>query len=115
MHFTVVNYTRRGRGDSGDTHPYAVEREIEDIDALISEVGGSAHLFGASSGGALALEAAAAGLAIDQIAVYEVPYLIDDEAAQRWSEYVDGAGPRQFADGQRGDAIGAVHAPGRLV
>lgn len=72
-HFTVVNYARRGRGDSGDTQPYAVEREIEDIDALISEAGGSAHLFGASSGGALALEAAAAGLAIDRIAVYEVP------------------------------------------
>ncbi len=103
-HFTVVNYARRGRGDSGDTHPYAVEREIEDIDALISEAGGSAHLFGASSGGALALEAAAAGLAIDQLAVYEVPYLIDDEATQQWSEYVDRL-TVALADGRRGDAI----------
>ena len=62
-HFTVYNYARRGRGASGFTEPYAVEREIEDLDALIAEAGGSAHLFGASSGGALALEAAAAGSA----------------------------------------------------
>jgi pimeloyl-ACP methyl ester carboxylesterase len=102
-HFTVVNYARRGRGDSGGTSPYAVEREIEDIDALISEAGGSAHLFGASSGGALALEAAA-GLAIDRIAVYEVPYLLDVEAAQQWSEYVDRLAAA-LTDGRRGDAI----------
>src|SRR5215217_3359647 len=72
-HFTVYNYARRGRGASGFTEPYAVEREIEDLDALIAEAGGSAHVFGASSGGALALEAAAAGSAIDTIAVWEVP------------------------------------------
>lgn len=75
-HFTVYNYARRGRGASGFTEPYAVEREIEDLDALIAEAGGSAHLFGASSGGALALEAAAAGSAIDTIAVWEVPYAV---------------------------------------
>src|SRR5215469_7427537 len=57
-HFTVFNYDRRGRGDSGDTLPYAVEREIEDIDALIDAAGGSAFVFGNSSGAALALEAA---------------------------------------------------------
>src|SRR5258706_174575 len=57
--FTVLNYDRRGRGASGDTQPYAVEREVEDLDALISEVGGSARVFGYSSGGNLALEAAA--------------------------------------------------------
>lgn len=65
--FTVYNYDRRGRADSGDTLPYAVEREIEDIDALIAEAGGSAHLHGVSSGGALALEAAAAGVAVDKV------------------------------------------------
>lgn len=65
--FTVVNYRRRGRGDSGDTEPYAVQREIEDLAAVIDANGGRAHLFGASSGGALALEAAAAGLPIDRI------------------------------------------------
>jgi pimeloyl-ACP methyl ester carboxylesterase len=81
-----------------------VEREIEDIDALISEAGGSAHLFGASSGGALALEAAAAGLAIDRIAVYEVPYTSDDAAAQHWPEYVDQLSAI-LADDGRADAI----------
>jgi pimeloyl-ACP methyl ester carboxylesterase len=74
--FTVYNYARRGRGDSGDTLPYAVEREIEDIEVLIARAGGSARPFGVSSGGALVLEAAATGLAIDKIAVYEVPYCI---------------------------------------
>src|SRR5207249_689505 len=57
--FTVFMYDRRGRGDSGDTAPYAVEREIEDLDALIREAGGSAFVFAISSGAALALEAAA--------------------------------------------------------
>jgi alpha/beta hydrolase family protein len=102
--FTVFNYARRGRGDSGDTAPYAVEREIEDIDALIGEAGGAAQLFGASSGGALVLEAAAAGLAVDRIAVYEVPYMDNDQDAQQWSEYVDRL-TAALADGQRGDAI----------
>lgn len=60
--FTVVNYRRRGRGDSGDVAPYAVQREVEDLAAVIDAVGGRAHVFGASTGGALALEAAAAGL-----------------------------------------------------
>src|SRR5436309_1329240 len=60
--FTVFHYDRRGRGDSGDTLPYAVEREVEDIAALIDEAGGQAHLFGMSSGGALGLVAAASGL-----------------------------------------------------
>jgi hypothetical protein len=73
-HFTVYNFIRRGRGDSGDTQPYAVEREIEDIAALIAEAGESAHVFGASSGGMFAWEAAAAGLAVGRVAVYEVLY-----------------------------------------
>ena len=103
-HFTVFNYARRGRGDSGDTAPYAVEREIEDIEALISEAGGSAHLYGVSSGGALALEAAAAGLAIDKLAVYDVPYSVGDDAAQRWRAYVEQLG-RLLAEDRRGDAV----------
>ena len=63
-HFTVFTYDRRGRGDSTDTAPYAVEREIEDLDAVIAEAGGSAYVFGLSSGAALALEAAARGSAV---------------------------------------------------
>jgi pimeloyl-ACP methyl ester carboxylesterase len=76
--FTVYNYDRRGRGESGDTAPYAVQREIDDLDAMISEAGGQASVFGGSSGGALVLEAAAAGSAITRLAVFEPPYVTDE-------------------------------------
>ncbi|MFD7744896.1 alpha/beta fold hydrolase [Streptomyces sp. NPDC059698] len=75
-HFTVVNYDRRGRGASADGSAYAVEREIEDIAALIDQVGGSASLFGSSSGAVLALRAAAAGLKVNKLAVYEPPFSV---------------------------------------
>jgi pimeloyl-ACP methyl ester carboxylesterase len=75
--FTVLNYDRRGRGDSGDTGPYAVEREIEDLEALIAAAGGSASVWGWSSGGVLALRAAAAGVGIERVAVYETPFMVD--------------------------------------
>jgi pimeloyl-ACP methyl ester carboxylesterase len=71
--FTVFNYDRRGRGDSGDTLPYAIEREIEDLEALIQEAGGSTLVFGYSSGATLALRAAAHGLDISQLALYDPP------------------------------------------
>jgi pimeloyl-ACP methyl ester carboxylesterase len=103
-HFTAYNYNRRGRGESGDTLPYAVEREVEDIEALVAEAGGSAHLYGVSSGGALALEAAAAGVAIDRLAVYEVPYNMADDWPQRWQEYVEQLGA-VLDEGRRGDAL----------
>src|SRR6266536_4532980 len=77
-HFTVYNYDRRGRGESDDTQPYAVEREIEDIDALIQEAGGSAFVFGGSSGGVLTLDAAAHGSNITKLAIYEPPFVVDD-------------------------------------
>jgi len=72
-HFSVFNYDRRGRGESGDGEPYAIEREIEDLGALIAEAGGSARVFGYSSGAILALRAAAQGFAISQLALYEPP------------------------------------------
>ena len=75
QHFTVYMYDRRGRGESGDRQPYAKEREVEDLAALIQEAGGWAFLLGLSSGGALALEAAASGLAIRKVAVYEPPFI----------------------------------------
>jgi pimeloyl-ACP methyl ester carboxylesterase len=103
-HFTAYNYNRRGRGESGDTLPYAVEREIEDIEALVAEAGGSAHVYGVSSGGALALEAAAAGIAIDKLAVYEVPYNMADDWPQRWREYVEQL-EAVLDEGRRGDAL----------
>ena len=76
--FTVLNYDRRGRGDSGDTAPYAVEREIEDIAALIAAAGGSVSLFGHSSGATLALKAAAAGLPVTRLVLYEPPFRTGD-------------------------------------
>jgi pimeloyl-ACP methyl ester carboxylesterase len=102
--FTVYNYARRGRGQSGDTTPYALEREIEDLDALIAQAGGSAHLYGVSSGGALALEAAAAGSAVERVAVYEVPYNLADDWPARWSAYRESL-DAAIAEDRRGDAI----------
>jgi len=77
QNFTVYNYDRRGRGESGDTQPYAVEREIEDIKALVNEAGGAACLYGTSSGAALALDAAASGLNITKLALWEPPYILE--------------------------------------
>lgn len=85
--FGVVTYRRRGRGDSGDTNPYSVQCEVDDLAAVIEAAGERAHLFGASSGGALALRAAATGLPIDRVAVHEVPYLIGDEMLTAWRVY----------------------------
>ena len=76
--FSVFNYDRRGRGPSGDTQPYAIEREIEDIDAVIGAAGGSAGLYGTSSGAALALLATAAGSPVTKLALWEPPYIVDD-------------------------------------
>lgn len=72
--FTVYEYDRRGRGDSGDTAPYAVDREVEDLAAVVAAADGPVRVFGHSSGAALALEAAAGGVAIDRMVVYEPPY-----------------------------------------
>ncbi|MFC4396504.1 alpha/beta fold hydrolase [Arthrobacter sedimenti] len=72
--FTVYFYDRRGRGDSGDTRPYSVEREIEDLAAVITHAGGDPYVYGISSGAALALEAAAAGIPMRKLATYEAPY-----------------------------------------
>ena len=80
--FTVFNYDRRGRGGSGDTLPYAVEREVEDLEALIEEAGGSASVFGYSSGAVLALRAAAHGLTIPRLALYDPPVSADGGAGR---------------------------------
>ena len=81
--FTVVNYDRRGRGDSGDTQPYAVERELEDLTALLEIAGGSAMVFGGSSGAGLALQAAPQNRAISKLAVWEPPYHVDASAPRQ--------------------------------
>jgi pimeloyl-ACP methyl ester carboxylesterase len=73
--FTVISYDRRGRGDSTDTQPYSVEKEIDDIHALIDELGGTAYLYGHSSGAVLALLAAEKlGKKVPKMALYEVPH-----------------------------------------
>jgi len=100
--FTTYNYDRRGRGDSGDTAPYAVEREIEDIEAVIALAGGKAHLYGSSSGAALALEAAAAGAPVDKLVLWEPPYNVDPDGRPPADsvEQLD----RMVAEGRRSDA-----------
>src|SRR5713226_1627348 len=104
-HFTVYNYERRGRGESGDTRPYAVEREVEDIEALIDEAGGAAYLYGHSSGAALALEAAIKlGGKVKKLAMYEAPYNDDAEAQRAWKEYIKQLTELLAAD-RRGDAV----------
>ncbi|WP_152392994.1 alpha/beta fold hydrolase [Paenibacillus guangzhouensis] len=102
-HFTVLNYDRRGRGDSGDTAPYAVEREIEDIEALINESGGSAFVFGMSSGGVLALDAARK-LAIAKLALYEPPFVVDNTRPPLPNGYLKQL-KELTASGRRGDAV----------
>jgi pimeloyl-ACP methyl ester carboxylesterase len=104
-HFTVFGYDRRGRGSSGDTPPYAAEREIEDIDSLIDQAGGSAFLYGHSSGGTLAIQAAVRlGGRVSKIAIYEAPHNGDPAAQQAWSGYL--AELREaLAKGRGGDAV----------
>ncbi len=104
--FTVLNYDRRGRGASGDTQPYGVDREVEDLGALIREVGGAARVFGYSSGGTLALEAAARGLNITKLALYEAPFMVGDDASRpRPSKEMAGQLASLVASGRRGDAV----------
>jgi pimeloyl-ACP methyl ester carboxylesterase len=102
--FTVLNYDRRGRGDSGDTPPYSVQREIEDIAALIAEAGGSAALFGYSSGATLALKAAADGLPITKLALYDPPFVVDDSRPLLPASFAEQLA-KLIAAGRRGDAV----------
>jgi len=105
-HFTVIHYDRRGRGDSTDTKPYALEREIEDIEAIIGDIGGSACLYGISSGAALALEAALQlGDKVKKLAMYEAPYNDDPTAQQAWRDYIKQLRELLAAD-RKGDAVG---------
>lgn len=102
-HFTVFTYDRRGRGDSGNTKTYSVEREIEDIGALLSEAGGAAFVWGMSSGAALALEAATRLRGIKKLALYEAPFIVDGSRATTENDWVR-IGDAVAAD-RRGDAV----------
>jgi pimeloyl-ACP methyl ester carboxylesterase len=103
-HFTVYNYDRRGRGDSGDTQPFAKEREIEDLQALVEDAGGKAIVLGFSSGSAVVLDAAAVTPGITKVAVYEPPFIIDDSRPPLPVDYVAHLN-KLVADGKRGEAI----------
>lgn len=102
--FTVVNYDRRGRGDSGDTGTYAVSREVEDLQAVMNAVGGSAYVWGMSSGAALALEAAASGLPIVRLALYEPPYVAGFQQNELPKDY-EGQLRKLVEEGRRDDAV----------
>ena len=102
--FTVINYDRRGRGDSGDTPPYAVEREVEDVGALIAEAGGQASVYGHSSGAVLALHAAAHGLPVARLVMHEPPFAPDRDEERRTSREYGERLRTILAEGRRGDA-----------
>lgn len=102
--FTVYTYDRRGRGESGDTPPYAVAREVEDLAAVIEEAGGSAYACGISSGAALALEAAASGLPITKLALYEPPFNVDPADVEQERAYTAQLN-ELLAAGRRGEAV----------
>ncbi|MFI2780736.1 alpha/beta fold hydrolase [Streptomyces sp. ALB3] len=104
QHFTVINYDRRGRGASGDANAYAPDREIEDIAALVEHVGGSASVFGSSSGAVLALRAAAAGVNVDRLALYEPPFVVaegDDGPPKDLAQQITVL----LAEGRHSDAV----------
>lgn len=104
-HFSVYAYDRRGRGESSNSKPYALEREVEDIEALINEAGGSAFVYGISSGACLALEAATRlDGKIKKLALYEAPYDSNPTTRQAWWDYTNELG-KLVAENRRGDAV----------
>jgi pimeloyl-ACP methyl ester carboxylesterase len=102
--FTVYVYDRRGRGDSGDTLPYAVDREIEDLEALLAAAGGSAYLYGCSSGAVLAADAANRLPGVTKLALYEPPFIVDDTHEPRAATYLAEMDALIAAD-RRSDAV----------
>jgi len=103
-HFTVIDYDRRGRGESGDGSAYAVEREIEDLDAVIRVAGDPCYVFAQSSGAALALKAAAAGVPIKTLVAYEPPYMVGNPADRPAADYGSRVAAL-IAGGKRDEAV----------
>lgn len=103
--FTVTNYDRRGRGDSANTSPYTTDKEIDDIGALVDASGGSAFLFGSSSGSVLALDAAARlGSRVQKLYMFEPPFIVDSSRPPM-DTTLSGAVDRQVANGSRAEAV----------
>jgi alpha-beta hydrolase superfamily lysophospholipase len=114
---TAAGYDRRGRGDSGDsgdTQPYSPARELDDLRAVIDALGGSAFVYGHSSGGALSLDAVAAGLPIAKLAVYEPPFTVDDSRPPYSDGFVETLRGMVEA-GRRGDAVAEFWRTGLLM
>ncbi|HUR62470.1 MAG TPA: alpha/beta hydrolase [Candidatus Thermoplasmatota archaeon] len=118
-HFTVYNYDRRGRGDSTDTPPYSVQREVEDLAALCQAAGGKPYVFGQSSGASLALEAAAAGVPMAGLVAYEPPYTQADPADKTDAQGFEPTLKAHIARGERDEAVAyfmrTVGVPGFVV
>jgi len=117
--FTVLNYDRRGRGDSGDTAPFAPEREYEDLQALITAAGGDARVFGSSGGGILALRAALWGADISRLAIWEAPFILEGSRPPVRADYRQNL-ERLLAEDRRGDMVAsfmtdAVGMPAEVV
>ncbi|MGW4691930.1 alpha/beta fold hydrolase [Kitasatospora cineracea] len=114
----VFSYDRRGRGESGAGGPYAVEREVEDLAAVVAAAGGRATLLGLSSGAALALRAAGAGIGVERVAAYEPPFSTSEEQRARFAEYRAGV-EKDVLAGEPGDAVARfmvfVGSPGPMV
>src|SRR5260221_7588513 len=104
QHFTVYNYDRRGRGDSGDTQPFAREREIEDLQALVEDAGGKAMVFGISSGGVVSLDAAAVTPGIPKVGGYEPSLIVDDNRQPVPADYTEHL-TTLAAEGRRDEAV----------
>jgi pimeloyl-ACP methyl ester carboxylesterase len=102
--FTVLHYDRRGRGDSGDTSPYAVDREVEDVAAIVEAAGGTPCLYGISSGAALAVRAVGAGVAVKKLAVYEPPFALDGTHVPSPTDFRERIAA-SLAAGKRDDAV----------
>jgi pimeloyl-ACP methyl ester carboxylesterase len=102
--FTVIHYDRRGRGESGNTAPYSVEKEIQDIAAVIKDNGGQAYAYGISSGAALTLRAAQQLPEITKAVLYDPPFIVDDSRPPLPDDYVEQL-DRAVAEGRRGDAV----------
>ena len=116
--FTVLNYDRRGRGDSTDTPPYAVEREVEDLAVLLDAAGGSAVVVGLSSGGALAAHAAASGLPVGHLVLWEPPFRLDARGQRAAGEYAEQLGAlleRTVAATRSSCSCGPSGCPSKMI
>jgi len=103
-YFTVYTYDRRGKGESSDTLPYTVEREFEDLQAIVDVIGEPANVYGISSGAALALEAANYGVPMKKLALYEAPYIVDGSRKPLPDDYTEVL-TRYIMEGKQSEAV----------